>query len=63
MVYDTKNKEWRSYTPILKGFKVQLLTDSKVHENTLEFRKHFYNYLNRLDAIGKLNEYKHQKTL
>jgi len=50
-------------TPILKGFKVQLLTDSKVHKNTHEFRKHFYNYLNRLDAIGKLNEYKHQKTL
>lgn len=44
---------------ILKNdFKAQILTDNKVHKNTLEVRKHFYAYLNKLDNMGKLGKYK-----
>lgn len=48
-------------TPLLKDFKGQLIIDEKVHTKTLEFRKHFFNWLNSLDRIGKLNQYKKQK--
>jgi len=44
---------------ILKNdFKAQILTDNKVHKNTLEVRKHFYAYLNKLETMGKLGKYK-----
>jgi len=49
-----------SLTPLLKDFKCQLLIDNKVHKNTLELRKHFSNWLNTQDKIGKLNGYRNK---
>ena len=49
----------KSLTELLnKGFKGQLLTDEKVHANTLELKRHFKNWLNTQDRVGKLDEYK-----
>ncbi|MCP4055678.1 MAG: hypothetical protein GY739_22080, partial [Mesoflavibacter sp.] len=47
-----------SLTPLLKEFKGQLIIDNVKHLNTLEFRKHFNNWLNKQEQIGKLNQYK-----
>lgn len=47
-----------SLTPLLEEFKGHLITINKLHPNTLEFRKHFKSWLDKLNAIGKLNEYK-----
>ena len=47
-----------SLTPLLKDFKHQLIKMNKLHKNTLEVRQHFDNWLNKLDSIGKLNQYK-----
>jgi hypothetical protein len=52
-----------SLTPLLKSFKGQLIIDQTIHKNTLEFRKHFNNWLNTQERVGKLNEYKTNKTL
>lgn len=41
-------------------FKAQLLTDNKKHKNTLELRKHFYNFLNTYERLGKLKKYKNR---
>lgn len=40
------------------GFKGQLLTSEKKHQNTSELKNHFKSWLNVLDRNGKLNEYK-----
>ncbi len=50
-------------TPLLKTFKGQLIIDNVVHKNTLEFRKHFNNWLNVQDSNGKLNQHKKTKSL
>lgn len=48
-----------SLTELLTNdFRAQLITDNKQHKNTLEVRKHFYAFLNKLDQIGKLDKYK-----
>jgi len=47
-----------SLTNLLYEFKTQLLTDLKIHKNTLELRKHFYSWLTKLDTVGKLKKYK-----
>ena len=46
---------------LLTEFRTHLITDNIKHSNTLQFRKHFKNWLNALDAKGKLNEYKTQR--
>jgi len=46
---------------LLTEFRTHLITDNIKHSNTLEFRRHFKNWLNALDAKGKLNEYKTQR--
>lgn len=48
----------KTLTPILKNFQGQLIIDRKLHKNTHEFLKHFSNYVNTQDNIGKLDEYK-----
>jgi len=45
-------------TPLLKNFYGQLIIDNAVPKNTLELRKHFNNWLNVQDRVGKLDEYK-----
>jgi hypothetical protein len=45
-------------TPLLKTFKGQLIIDSTLHKNTLEFRKHFNNWLNMQEKVGKLDAHK-----
>lgn len=45
------------------GFKSQLLTDNKIHKNTAELKRHFKNWLNTQDRVGKLQEYKKQKSI
>jgi hypothetical protein len=45
-------------TPLLKNFYGQLIIDNSVPKNTLELRKHFNNWLNVQDRVGKLDEYK-----
>ena len=45
-------------TPLLKNFKGQLIIDNTLHKNTLELRKHFNNWLNIQEKVGKLDEYK-----
>ena len=52
-----------SLTPLLKDFKGQLIIDQTIHKNTLELRKHFNNWLNTQERVGKLKEYKTTKTL
>ena len=52
-----------SLTQLLKDFKGQLIIDQTLHPNTLELRKHFNNWLNKLDQNGKLAQYKKIKTL
>lgn len=52
-----------SLTPLLKSFKGQLIIDQTIHKNTLELRKHFNNWLNTQERVGKLNQYKTNKTL
>ena len=47
-----------SLTPLLKDFKSQLIIDAVEHKNTLELRKHFNNWLNTQERVGKLNQYK-----
>jgi len=47
-----------SLTPLLKDFKGQLIIDQPIHKNTLELRKHFNNWLNTQERLGKLKEYK-----
>lgn len=42
-------------------FKSQLLIDNKLHKNTLEFRKHFNNWLNAMDKKGNLESYRGNK--
>jgi hypothetical protein len=45
-------------TPLLKNFYGHLIIDNSVPKNTLELRKHFNNWLNVQDRVGKLDEYK-----
>jgi len=45
-------------TPLLKEFKGQLIIDDIKHPNTLELRKHFNNWLNKQEQVGKLKQYK-----
>ena len=45
-------------TPLLKNFYGQMIIDNAVPKNTLELRKHFNNWLNVQDRVGKLDEYK-----
>ena len=52
-----------SLTPLLKDFKGQLIIDQTIHKNTLELRKHFNNWLNMQERVGKLDKYKTIKTL
>lgn len=47
-----------SLTQLLKEFKGQLVIDQILHKNTLELRKHFHNWLNTQDRVGKLDSYK-----
>lgn len=47
-----------SLTPLLKEFKGHLIIDNIAHKNTLELRKHFHNWLNTQDRVGKLTAYK-----
>ena len=47
-----------SLTPLVKEFNGQLIKDNKLHKNTLEFRKHFSGWLNKIEMIGKLDQYK-----
>jgi hypothetical protein len=47
-----------SLTPLLKEFKGQLIIDEIKHKNTLELRKHFHNWLNTQERVGKLDQYK-----
>ena len=47
-----------SLTPLLKEFKGQLIIDQTLHKTTLELRKHFNNWLNTQERVGKLNQYK-----
>ena len=50
-----------SLTYLIQDFKNQLIIDSKIHPNTEKLRDHLNNWLNKLDSIGKLNQYKKQK--
>ena len=50
-----------SLTELLKGFKAQLIIDEKLHKNTTELIKHFSNWLNTQETVGKLEKYKTQK--
>ena len=45
-------------TTLLKDFQGQLVIDNVLHKNTLEFRKHFNNWLNVQLSKGTLNQYK-----
>lgn len=45
-------------TTLLKDFQGQLVIDNVLHKNTLEFRKHFNNWLNVQQSKGTLNQYK-----
>ena len=47
-----------SLTPLLKEFKGQLIIDDTKHPTTLELRKHFNNWLNKQEQVGKLKQYK-----
>ncbi len=52
-----------SLQTLLEEFRGQLITDNKLHKNTLELRKHYKNWLNTLDKAGKLNQYRTVKTI
>jgi len=45
-------------TPLLKNFQGQLIINNNLHKNTLDFRKHFNNYLNLQESKGLLKQYK-----
>lgn len=47
-----------SLTKLIQDFKNHLIRYAKVHPNISEFRKHLNSWLNQLDKIGKLNQYK-----
>lgn len=47
-----------SLTKLLPEFKGQLITDNKLHPNTLELRKHFKSWLHVQDRVKKLNKYR-----
>lgn len=49
-----------SLTHLLEDFKRQLIIDDVLHKNTLQFRKHFSNWLNVQDSKGKLTDYKNK---
>ena len=46
---------------LVEDFQGQLINEEKLHQNTLEFRKHFGNWLNIQENIGKLDQYKNIK--
>jgi hypothetical protein len=52
-----------SLTPLLKDFKGQLIIEGKAHKNINELKKHFNNWLNKQEEVGRLNQYKKVKTL
>lgn len=58
MIYMKLKIKKGSLTPLLKEFKGQLVIDQTIHKNTLELRKHFHNWLNTQDRVGKLDQYK-----
>lgn len=47
-----------SLTTLLKNFKSHLIRNDTCHNTVLELKKHLNNWLNNLDSIGKLNEFK-----
>ena len=47
-----------SLTPLLEDFKNHLITEIRVHENTQSLFSNFKNWLNTLDKLGKLDQYK-----
>lgn len=52
-----------SLTPLLKDFKLHIIEENRKHKSTEEYFKNFKNWLNTQDRIGKLNQYKINKTL
>lgn len=58
MIYMKLKIKKGSLTPLLKEFKGQLVIDQTIHKNTLELRKHFHNWLNTQERVGKLDQYK-----
>lgn len=50
-------------TDLIKEFNGHLIVENTLHKNTLEFRKHFSNWLNKLNEVGKLDQYKKTKKI
>lgn len=58
MIYMKLKIKKGSLTPLLSEFKGQLIIDQKLHKSTLELRKHFNNWLNKQESVGRLDAYK-----
>jgi hypothetical protein len=58
MMYAKLKIKEGSLTPLLKEFKGQLIIDQTIHKTTLQLRKHFNNWLNTQERLGKLTQYK-----
>ena len=50
-----------SLTTLINNFKSHLVRTETVHDTVSQFKTHLNNWLNQLETIGKLNEFKKQK--
>ncbi|WP_417198953.1 DUF6291 domain-containing protein [Bizionia sp.] len=59
--YKRLNIKSGSLTPLLENFKGNLIENNTLHNSIEDFYKHFVNWLNKQDELGKLRQYSNSK--